>query len=244
MHALVIALIALFVGVAGSAAAFFYMPDSGSAPSIYDSFNFSSTANGFWHVYTDGADATIKHGMLTLSGHTLELDRRLQTDPKETVVALRIRGRSFHKFGAGLGIYHAGTLGLEFDDDGIKCGRGTDHGYAVDTVRGWTAPPANQWFYLLIAVINPYPNPKVLAKLGNVDYSQLKKVTLRCAIFDAQGHLLAEDTAKHPPPNAHYAGLDEAYMRTWDSRNNYQIAWFNAGPPGGDPLNAISRQTF
>src|SRR5947209_17071426 len=82
---IVIALIFLLLGGAVGAAAAFAIPAAGSAPSIYDDFNWSSTANGFWHVNPVGATAQIKDGTLTLSGHAIELDRRVQTDPHATV---------------------------------------------------------------------------------------------------------------------------------------------------------------
>jgi hypothetical protein len=44
---------------------------------------------------------------------------------------------------------------------------------------------------------------------------------------------------KTPPPNAHYVSFDEVFMRTWDSPNEYQVDWFYAGPPSGNPGNAI-----
>ena len=119
---LVIALVALFIGVAGTAAVLAYIPDPGSNPSIFDDFNWSSTANGFWHVNAIGATATIENGTLTLSGHSIELDRRLQTDPRVTIAAAKIRGLGFRRFGLGLGVYHAGTVALEFDNEGFKCG--------------------------------------------------------------------------------------------------------------------------
>jgi hypothetical protein len=178
--------------------------------------------------------------MLTLRGHSIELDHRMQTDPKETVVSVRVRGVHLHKFGIGVGIYHSGTVGMELDDDGIKCGRGTDGGWRVDFLKDWKTPQENAWFYLRMSVLNPYPDPKVLAKLGDKDYSQLKKVTLRCSAWDANGRLIATVNAKDPPPNAHYAALDEAFLRTWDSRNDYQIDWFYAGPPSGDPTRTMS----
>jgi hypothetical protein len=236
---LVVALIALFLGVAGTAAVFAFIPDSGSAPSIFDDFKFSSTSNGFWHVNSVGATAVIKDSTLTLSGHSTELDRRVQTDPNATVVSLKVRAQHFSKFGVGLGIYHSGTIGMEFDGDGIKCGRGTDHGYYVDPVRAFSSPPTGKWFYLVMTVVNPYPDPKVLEKLGSVDYDRLKKVTETCAAYDSSGHLIGRDVAVDPPPNTHYVALDEAYIRTWDSGNNYQVDWFYAGPRSGDPTQAI-----
>src|SRR5947209_3874108 len=208
----VIALILLLLGGALGAAVVFAIPDPGSAPSIYDDFNWSSTANGFWHVNPVGATARIKGGLLTVSGHSVELDRRMQTDPKSTVVVARVRGRKFDKFALGLGVYHAGTISLEFDSDGLKCGRGTDHGWQVDIVKSWTTPPAGKWVYLGIRVVNPYPDPKVLAKLGDIDPSKMKPVTITCSIWDTSGKLLASDTPTDPKPNGHYAALDETYI--------------------------------
>ncbi|GAC1402534.1 MAG: hypothetical protein NVSMB52_16510 [Chloroflexota bacterium] len=236
----VIALIALFIGVAGAAAALAYIPAPGSAPSIYDDFNFSSTSNGFWHVNADGATATIKNGILRLAGNSIELDRRIQTDPYETVAVARISGSQYHKFGMGLGIYHSGTLGLEFDDDGIKCGRGTDSGYAVDWVKKWKPAPVGQWFYIEMSVKNPYPTQRSQDRVKGLDYEKLKKVTLTCSAYDANGRLLSRVVPKDPAPNAHYAALDEAYMRTWDAKNDYHVDWFYAGPPSGNPLNRLT----
>jgi hypothetical protein len=231
VQGLVIALVALFIGVAGSAAVLAYIPDPGSAPSIYDDFKWSSTANGFWHVNPIGATATIKNGLLTLSGHLIELDHRVQTDPDATIVVAKVRGLSFHKFGLGLGVYHSGTLGLEFDDDGIKCGRGTDYGWRVDFVKPWKMPPVGQWFILKAKIVNPYPTAAAWNKVSHLDADKLKPVTLTCSVYDAQGHLLASVTPTDPEPNAHYIALDEAFMRTWDSRNKYQVDWYYAGPP-------------
>ena len=235
----VIALIALLIGVACTAAVFAYIPDSGSAPSIYDDFNYSTTGSSFWHVNAVGGDNEIKPSSLTLTGASIELDRRIQTDPNETVVSLRIRAQHFEKFGFGIGVYHSGTVGIEFDGDGIKCGRGTDYGYQVDPVVVWKTPHVNQWFYLRLVVKNPYPDPAVLAKLGNIDPAKLKKVTVICSAWDNQGHLVGQVTPTDPPPNAHYAAFDEVFMRTWNSNNRYQIDWFYAGPPDGDPLHYI-----
>jgi hypothetical protein len=239
LQVFVIALIALCLGVAGTAAVLASIPDTGSAPSIFDDFNWSSISNRFWHVNAYGADGIIKGGTLTLKGDSIELDRRVQTDPYRTVVSAKIRALSFDKFGLGLGIYHSGTLGMEVDTDGVKCGRATDHGYQVDVFEPWTRAPVGKWLYLYMDVVNPYPDPKVLEKLGNVDFDKLKKVTLHCAVYDAGGHLLSKDTAKDPPPNSHYVALDEAYVRTWDSNNDYQLDWFYAGSPAGDPLNGL-----
>lgn len=238
-RAAVLVLLGLFLGIAGAAAVLAYLPNPGSPPSVYDAFNWSSTANGFWHVNPDGATARIAHGNLTLSGHSIELDRRVQTDPTETVMSVRIRASSFDKFGMGIGAFHSGTIGMELDADGIKCGRGTEFGYRIDFIKPWAKPPTNKWMYLELAVKNPYPNPKVLAKLANVDPQKLKPVTERCAAYDAAGHLLGSETAGFPRPNAHYAGFDQAYLRTWDSHNDYQIDWVYVGPRSGDPLARI-----
>lgn len=241
LRALVFALIGLCIGVAGAAAVLAYIPESGSAPSIFDDFKWSSTSNGFWHVNPVGGSARIAHSILTLSGASIELDRRVQTDPNETIVVAKIRASHFDKFGMGLGVFHAGTIGMEMDADGVKCGRGTDFGYKIDFVTAWSPPPVNQWFYLEMGVVNPYPDPRVLAKLGNLDYSKLKKVTLYCAVFDASGKLIAAITPKDPPANTHYVALDEAYLRTWDSQNDYQIDWVYVGPRSGNPLRQLTR---
>ncbi|HLJ68735.1 MAG TPA: hypothetical protein VKX16_15380 [Chloroflexota bacterium] len=238
----VFSLIALCIGIAGTAAVFAFIPDSGSPPAIFDDFNWSSISNGYWHVNPIGATAVIKSGLLTLSGHSVELDRRLQTDPKETVVAARVRALSFNKFGLGIGVYHSGTVGMEFDADGIKCGRGTDHGYQVDFLKGWKTPPVGQWFYLEVTVVNPYPNPKVLQQLGDISSDKLKKVKVICAAYDSQGHLISRVSPTDPPANSHYVAFDEVFMRTWDSNNRYQVDWFYAGPPSGDPLIAVARR--
>lgn len=240
--ALAFGLIGLCIGVAGAAAVLAYIPASGSAPSIFDDFKWNSTANGFWHVNAYGATARIEHSRLSLTGDSIELDRRVQTDPNETFVVAKIRARQFDKFGLGLGIYHSGTIGMEMDSDGIKCGRGTDHGYKVDIVKSWANPPVNQWFYLEMGVVNPYPDPRVLAKLGNLDYDKLKKVTLHCSAFDAGGRLIGSVTPKDPVANTHYVALDEAYLRTWDSHNAYQIDWVYVGPASGNPLSNIVRR--
>ncbi|GAC1323479.1 MAG: hypothetical protein NVS2B16_06370 [Chloroflexota bacterium] len=237
---IVVAMIAAFVGVAGAAAAFAWIPSPGSGPSIYDDFNWVSTANGFWHLNGAGADATIKHSILTLRGNSLELDRRVQTDPTETVVSARVRGLGFHKFGLGLGVWHAGTIGMEFDDDGVKCGRASDYGYQVDFLKAWSRPPIGKWLYLEMKVRNPYPDP---TKIPKVDDKLLKRVQLTCSIYDDTGKLIATDRATNPPPNTHYVGLDEAYLRVWDNQNRYQVDWYYAGPPKGNPLNGIVKGT-
>lgn len=236
LRMLVVALISLFLGVAGAAAVMVYIPASGSAPSIFDDFNWSSTANSFWHVNPIGATADIKNGTMTLKGNSIELDRRLQTDPYQTVVSARLRAVHFHKLGLGLGIYHSGTIGLEFDDDGIKCGRGTDFGYKVDPVTTWKTPPVNQWFYIQMSITNPYPTKESQDKVKDVEQSKLKPLTEVCTAYDAQGRLIGMSRPTDPKPNTHYVGLDEAYIRTWDGKNNYQVDWLYAGPPGGNPL--------
>src|SRR5436305_14319762 len=81
---LIIGAICLFVGIASGAVAMALVPNPGTPPSIYDDFAWSSTADGFLHVNAIGAAAEIKHNLLTLSGHDVELDRRLQTDPRST----------------------------------------------------------------------------------------------------------------------------------------------------------------
>ena len=238
----VIALIFTCLGVATAAAVFAYFPDPGSAPSIFDDFKWNTTANGFWHVNAIGASADIKNSILTLSGHDIELDRRLQTDPNVTVVVAKVRGLHFHKFGLGIGVYHAGTVGIEFDDDGIKCGRGSDYGWQINYLKAWNTPPVGQWFYLLVSVKNPYPNPDDLRRaeqIADAKNTKLKPVTLTCSVYGAQGNLISRVVPKTPPPNAHYVSFDEVFMRTWDSPNEYQVDWFYAGPPSGNPGNAI-----
>jgi hypothetical protein len=235
-RAVALALIFLFIGAAVATATYWVVPAPGSAPSIFDDFKWSSTANGYWHVNPVGGTAIIKHSILTLKGTSIELDRRLQTDPDETVVVIKLRALHFHRFGVGLGIYHAGTLGLEFDDDGVKCGRGTDHGYNIAFMQTWKVPPVNQWFYLTLDVVNPYPGYKHMPSNSS---PKLKRVKMTCAIYDQNGRLLKSVTPTNPPPNAHYIGLDEAYIRTWDSGNEYQIDWIYAGPPSGNPAQAL-----
>jgi hypothetical protein len=234
---LAVGLIVLFLAVGTTMAVMALVPEAGSPPSIFDDFKWSSTSSGFWHVNAVGASASIKNSFLTLKGDSIELDHRIQTDPHVMVVAAKVRGIDFHKFGLGIGVFHAGTIGMEFDDDGVKCGRGSDYGWKVDYVKGWTVQPTNQWFYLELAVTNPYP---VTFDTSNIPKKKLKHVTVRCALFDASGNLINEVTAKNPPPNANYAALDEAFVRTWDSGNQYQVDWFYAGPPSGDPLNGVA----
>lgn len=234
----VIALMFLFLGVAGAAAVMAYIPDPGSAPSIFDDFAWSSTANSFWHVNPVGATATIKNNMLTLKGDSIELDRRVQTDPYVTTVMARVRATHFHKFAIGLGIYHAGTISEEFDDDGVKCGRASDFGYRIDIVKPWKPPPTGQWFILRLDAINPYPNPADYAKVQNLDPSKWKHVRVTCSLYDSTGRLIASISPTKPYTNTHYIGLDEAYVRTWDSQNDYQVDWFYSGPLSGIPAEA------
>jgi hypothetical protein len=237
LQGLVLASIGLCIGVAGTAAVLAYIPDAGSPPSIFDDFNWSSTANGFWHVNPVGGDAIIKNGLLTLSGHSVELDKRVQTDPLVTVASIRVRAIHFGKFGFGIGLFHSGTIGMEFDSDGIKCGRGTDFGYRIDFVLTPQALPVpGQWYYLQMSLKNPYPNPADDAKASLLPAAKRKKIRFVCSVYNSSGRLLGQDIAVNPPPNTHYAALDEAYMRTWDSGNNYQVDWVYVGSRGGDPL--------
>lgn len=235
---LVVGFIALLLGGAVTAAGVWAIPNSGSAPSIFDDFSFSSTGNGFWHVNAIGARAEILNGRLTLAGNTIELDRRIQTDPFRTIVVARMRGLRMHKFALGLGVFHSGTISLEFDSDGVKCGRGTDQGWQVDFVKPWNPPPDGTWYYAGIQVVNPYPKitPAQQAKLNAIDSSLWKPVIITCALWDASGRLLGSSTPTFPRPNAHYASFDEAYVRTWDSNNRYQLDWLYAGPPSGLPV--------
>lgn len=241
----VLAVIFFFVGVGTTAAGLAAIPDPGSAPSIYDDFSWSSTANGFWHVNAVGATAVIKDSLLTLRGHSIELDRRVQTDPYETVAVAKVRGIHFHKFDIGIGAYHAGTIGIEFDDDGVKCGRGTDFGWKIDFMKAWQHPPAGQWFYLEIAVTNPYPTKEALQRAEDLAEKgkKLKVSRVTCSMYDSGGHLVTTMTPMVPPPNAHYVGLDEAFLRTWDSGNDYQVDWFYTGPPSGIPASANLART-
>jgi hypothetical protein len=231
-------IIFLFLGSAIGGAVVWAIPNEGSPPSIFDAFSYSSTSSGYWHVDPIGAQAIIKNGTMTLVGNSIELDHRIQTDPYSTVAVARVRALSFDKLAVGLGLYHSGTISFEFDSDGAKCGRGTDVGWAVDYVKSWVVPPVGQWFYVGIKIKNPYPNPSpaLLAKLSNEDPSLWKPVTITCALWDSAGHILAQTTPTTPRPNTHYASLDEAYLRTWDDKNRYQIDWFYAGPPSAMPF--------
>jgi hypothetical protein len=233
----VIALVFFCLGVATWAGAMALVPNPGSTPAIFDDFNFSSTSNGYWHVNPLGATARIKDGLMTLSGHSIELDHRLQTDPHQTVVVAKVRGLDWDKFAVGLGLYHSGTVSIEFDSDGIKCGRGTTFGWKIDYLKGWKVPPTGKWFYLAVKVVNPYPNVTKITP----EMKLAHPVTLTCAAYDAGGRPLAAVRAASPPPNTDYASLDEAYFRTWDSHNKYQLDWIYAGPPSGNPAKSLLR---
>jgi hypothetical protein len=56
--------------------------------------------------------------------------------------------------------------------------------------------------------------------------------------------LIARSVPTDPPPNTNYAALDEAFMRTWDSGNKYQIDWVYAGPASGDPLRVVTKSSI
>lgn len=236
-----VAFLALCLGVAGTATALALIPNAGSPPSIYDDFNWSSTANGYWYLRTYGATARLANSLLTIKGNNAELDKRFQTDPNQTVVSARLRASFFHKMGIGMGSYHSGTIGLEIDSDGIKCGRGTDFGYRVNPVVSWVKQPTGRWFYVRISVVNPYPTIEAQRAAANLPPEKLKRPTIRCSAWDAGGKLLGTVAANNPVPNTNYASIDEAYIRTWDSFNNYQVDWVYAGPPSGDPLNRVVR---
>jgi hypothetical protein len=237
LRVVAIALIFLFLGSGTAAAVMAFIPNEGSPAAIYDDFGFSSTQNGYWHENPVGATARIKHSILTLTGDSIELDHRIQTDDYLTVMSLKIRGLQFHKFGFGLGVFHAGTIGMEFDNDGAKCGRASDYGWQVDFIKGWTKPPTDQWFYLQVAVKNPYP---IKPPPKNLPKTKYKHVTLTCSVYDSSGHLIARTIPTNPPANTNYAALDEAFVRTWDSDNKYQIDWLYAGPASGDPLRLVT----
>lgn len=226
---MIIALIFLFVGVAGAAAVFEYVPNPGSAPAVYDDFRWSSTSNGFWHLNPVGGKAQVANSLLSLSGANIELDHRLQTDPRETILVAKIRGIRFHKFSLGMGLFHSGTIGMELDNDGPKCGRNSATGWAVDYMIVWKKPLVGKWFYLVVDAVNPY-GPK-----SHINPVEEKPATLTCSIYDSTGKLLSLDVARHPPPTMHYAAIDQVFLRTWDSGNNYQIDWLYAGPVSGLP---------
>jgi hypothetical protein len=237
LRVIVIGLIGLLLGVFAAAVAFAFVPNPGSAPSVYDDFRWSSISNGFWHVNEDGGQAAIVNGILTMGGAQTELDHMIQTDPNKTVMVAKVRGLSFYKFAVGLGTYHGGTVSLEFDNDGFRCGRGTDNGWMVDDMKLWKTPPTRQWFYLWLSVFNPYPG------VTNLPIKPKKPVTLTCAVYDTSGHRIAYDRPMVPPPNTRYPGIDEMYMRTWDVHNRYQVDWVYAGPASGDPLRRIISST-
>ncbi|MGH2449587.1 MAG: hypothetical protein ACRDFS_13425 [Chloroflexota bacterium] len=238
VRAVIVAVIFTFVGVAGAAAAYIYIPQPGTAPSIYDTFRWDSISDGFWHVNSYGATATIDQSMLDLKGHMIELDHLLQTDPARTIIVARVRGLAFHRFALGIGSYHGGTLTLEYDDDGMKCSWGTGQGQQIDIMKAWTKPPVGKWRYLEVAVDNPYPgwSPH---QLSTLNYLTEKPLGVTCMAYDAKGHLISSVHPTSPEPNAHYVSLDEAFFRTWDSANNYQIDWVYAGPPSGNPASRI-----
>jgi len=232
----VIALIFLFVGVAGAAAFFGYLPNPGSPPSVYDDFRFSTPSNGFWHVNADGAAAKVTGSLITLHGAQIELDHRLQTDPHSTVVVARVRGWSFQKFALGIGGYHSSSVSVELDSDGVKCVRATDNGTKVDFMRVWKKPPAGQWLYLALVVQNPYPHPP-----KHLDVATEKGINLTCALYGSRGVLTSADRPTDPPASVHYPGIDEVYFRTWDTHNDYQLDWIYAGPSQGIPHSAHLR---
>lgn len=239
LRILLAAFIALCLGVAGTAFAVTLIPDPGSPPSIYDDFNFSSVANGYWHTHSYGATERIANGVLTITGDNMEFDKRFQTDPNETVISAKLRAGFYHKMGIGMGSYHSGTVGLEIDSDGIKCGRGTDFGYMVNPVYPWVNQPTNKWFYVRMSIINPYPTLEEQKAAANLPPAKLIRPTIRCSAWNANGKLLGTVVASVPPPNTNYVSIDEAYIHTWDSHNDYQIDWIYAGPKSGDPLNRL-----
>jgi hypothetical protein len=232
-----LALIFLLVGVALAALALAYIPDPGSPPSIFDDFRWSSTENGYWHVNAVGASASISHSVLPLSGDSIELDHRIQTDPVTTVVSVKVRGLKFHKFGMGIGVFHAGTVGMEFDDDGVKCGRASEYGWKIDYLKSWRSPPVGKWYYLEMSVTNPYPHAKDTSKIPK---DKLKPVKMVCSLYDASGKLLSVVNAVYPPPATNYDALDEVFVRTWDTNNEYQVDWVYSGPRAGDPIRAFA----
>lgn len=238
---IVIALICTLLGAAIATVVLVSLPSPGTPPAIYDTFAWNSTRDGFWHVHAYGASTVVDNSRLTLEGNSIELDRLLQTDPKTTIVVARVRGVSFHKFAIGIGSYHNGTITTEFDNDGAKCGWGSGQGWQVAFIKGWAVPPVGKWFYVEVRVVNPYPGwtPQQLSTLN----SQTEKApVITCALFDSSGKLIGAVTPTAPAfglSNAHYVALDEAFMRTWDSQNDYQIDWFYAGPPSGLPMHLV-----
>jgi hypothetical protein len=231
---LAIGIIGVLLGAFATTAVAAFVPNRGSPPSLYDDFRWSSISNGFWHVNVDGGTAAIVDGILTLEGAQAELDHRIQTDPNKTVIVARVRGLSFYKFALGLGSTAGGTVSLEFDNDGFRCGRGTDSGWTVDDMKLWTTPPKGQWFYLKVSVWNPYPGVVTLP------IKPKRHVVLTCSVYDGSGHRIAFDRPTKPPSNMRYPGIDEAYLRTWDADNRYQVDWVYAGPVSGDPTRSFA----
>ena len=229
----VVAVIGIFFGIFLTAAVMAFLPNDGTAPSVYDDFRWSSISDGFWHVNADGGSAAIVNGILTMSGAQLEMDHLMQTDPNKTVMVAKVRGVQFYKFAIGVGTYHGGTVSLEFDNDGFRCGRGTDSGWQVDDMKLWTKPPMNKWFILKLSVVNPYPG------ITKLPAHPKKPVTLTCSVWTPSGKRVAYDQPTNPVPNTRYPGIDEIYMRTWDSHNQYQVDWVYAGPPSGDPTRGF-----
>lgn len=235
LRVLIIGVIGVLIGVFLTAVAAAFVPNPGSAPSVYDDFRWSSISNGFWHVNEDGGQAAIVDGILTLSGAQAEMDHRIQTDPNRTVIVARVRGLKFFKFALGLGSYHGGTVSLEFDNDGFRCGRGTDNGWQVDDMKLWKTPPTGTWYYLKVAVWNPYPGVTTLP------IKPKKAVVLTCSVYDTSGHRVAFNRPRKPPTNIRYPGIDEIYLRTWDTHNRYEVDWVYAGPESGDPTRSLVR---
>ncbi len=229
LRVVVIVLIGLLLGVLVEAAVFAFIPNRGDPPSVYDDFRWSSISNGYWHVNEDGGNAAIVDGILTLSGAQTEMDHLLQTDPNKTVMVAKVRGLSMYKFALGLGSYHGGTVSLEFDNDGFRCGRGTESGWMVDDMKLWKTPPIGKWFYLRVSVFNPYPG------VTNLPIKPKKSIVLTCTVYDSSGRRIAYDRPVDPPSNIRYPGIDEVYLRTWDNHNRYQVHWVYAGPVSGDP---------
>lgn len=235
LRVVIIGLIGVLLGVFAAAVAFAFVPGPGNAPSVYDDFRWSSISNGFWHVNEDGGQATIVNGIMTLAGAETEVDHAFQTDPYRTVMVAKVRGLSFYKFDIALGSYHGNTVSLEFDNDGFRCGRGTDNGWTVDDMKLWKTPPTGKWFYLKLSLVNPYPN------VVNLPTKPAKSVPVTCTVYDASGHQVAHDVAIHPPSNLRYPGVDQMSMRTWDNNNKYQVDWVYAGPVAGDPTRSFAR---
>jgi hypothetical protein len=175
------------------------------------------------------------NGILTLQGAQTEMDHMFQTDPNKTVMVAKVRGLSFYKFDIALGSYHGNTVSLEFDNDGFRCGRGTDNGWTVDDMKLWTTPPTGKWFFLKLSIVNPYPN------VVNLPIKPAKSVPLTCSVYDAAGHRIAYDKPTEPPTNLRYPGVDQISLRTWDTHNKYQVDWVYAGPEAADPTRSFSK---